>query len=993
VKGFVRKSVRTTLVIALLCWGGFEYASYVIMQEAVERIRAAGFDDDARVEVGGAWTIDVSGLTLKEPLTVGSYTMYVRTDSVRILIDPWALARPGLPLAGSIEVGGVHIKLGLAPPGKRHAGAVAKMPNAKDIQREIADRMTRYCPAKCHLDLRDVTIQADLPGLSMDAYDQLHGELNIHGNGSLSIALQGTEQLAVVLHVDLADDALNHTLDVRHPKPIALAFQEADLGAIIPDVSTLPFQRLEARLEQITVQAGQVHLQGLNTRMIRDPLQWASLRVDSLRTDLSDLKAKGLRHTVVDIAGLEATLFRERERMASLSMGHTVLGSNDVLFGCAELLACPEEVEHLSFWLRSPSNAGRTVSGSAKRLETCGPQCNRAIGLTFESHSDDESATAHLDELETEWSALAKVPRRIEATGGQVLLSSPSFASLLRKMGMLEDETNPSPKPANVALAPKPVVPQKVTKHRKKRRVWKRKKRKKFPDLAKVLRQIAVDNDQHFVGLLTQAFSVMDRWHKVTRADTPTVVVDNVKLEVRHTASLDPVVGVQIARLDVAPVADGPLKVSGDVRWTLPKRYQLPSAALLRSEREADPGVKVSGPPLQVSWNAVVERNHRVVLSLKSRTPRLHLSHRKIASDRIDLAPASITAAVVRQGVGSEDVQWHLKHLNAEANAGGVAQMTAKLSWDNSEQGGLFQTTMALPKQDCGRLHRSVPTAMLHGLKEAKFNGQAKIALTMTTPLDSIDTLGIDFDADFSGCRAETLGPDYDVAALNRDDTVLEVHDPKLPEPVRVGPGTRSWARHIPRHIIGSALATEDGAFFSHQGFATTRLVRGFRLNLRTRRYLYGGSSITQQLVKNIFLRRTKTLARKLEEAVLVWQVERHVPKERIIRLYLNCIEYGPKIYGIRRAARIYFKTAPSGLKPIEAAYIMNIKPSPLLGYRLFKNGALTPFWRERSQMIKRKLLRSGRITQEQADEMTPESLYDRFKPKEEEAAPEIEEA
>jgi membrane peptidoglycan carboxypeptidase len=134
-------------------------------------------------------------------------------------------------------------------------------------------------------------------------------------------------------------------------------------------------------------------------------------------------------------------------------------------------------------------------------------------------------------------------------------------------------------------------------------------------------------------------------------------------------------------------------------------------------------------------------------------------------------------------------------------------------------------------------------------------------------------------------------------------------------------------------------------------------------------------------------------LARKLEEAVLVWQVERHVPKERIIRLYLNCIEYGPKIYGIRRAARIYFKTAPSGLKPIEAAYIMNIKPSPLLGYRLFKNGALTPFWRERSQMIKRKLLRSGRITQEQADEMTPESLYDRFKPKEEEAAPEIEEA
>ena len=983
-KSFVRKGVRTTLVIALLCWGGFEYASYLIMQEAIERIRSAGFADDVRVEVGGAWTIDVSGLTLKEPLTAGSYTISVRTDSVRILIDPWALARPGLPLAGSIEVGGVHIKLGLAPPGKHHAGAVARTPNARDIQREIANRMTRYCPAKCRFDLHDVTIQADLPGLSMDAYDQLHGELNVHGDGSLSMALQGTEQLGIALHVDFADDALNHTLNIHHPKPIALALQEADLGATIPDVSTLPLQRLEARLERLTVQAGHVHLLDLNVRMIRDPQHWASLRLDSVRTDLVELIAKGLRHTVVDVAGLEATLYRERERMASLNIGHIILGANDVLFGCADRLVCPQEVEDLAFWLRSPSNAGRTVSGSAKRLASCGPQCNRAEDLTFESHGDQGSAIIELEALEAEWSARTRVPGRIEATGGHVLLSSPSFAPLLRKMGVLEDETNPSPKPASVALAPKAIASKTISKHRTKRRKWRRKKRKKYPDLAKVFRQIAADGDQRFVGLLTQAFALVDRWHRVTRADTPKVVLNNIKIKVQQSPSLDPVVDAQIAHLGVASVADGPLNVWGDVQCTLPKRYQRPPETLLRPKREADPDLKVSDPTLQISLNAHVERNNRVALTLRTRTPRLHLSHGKIASDWIDFAPASISAAVVRQGVGTQSVQWSLEHLSVEADAGGVAEMTAKLKLDNSEQGGFLQTTMAIPKQDCGRLHRSIPTAMLVGLQDAEFKGQAKIALTMTTPLNSINTLGIDFDADFSDCRAETLGPRYDVAALNRDDTVFEVHDPKLSKPVQVGPGSRSWTRHIPRHIIGSALATEDGAFFSHQGFSTTRLVRGFRLNLRTRRYLYGGSSITQQLVKNIFLRRTKTLARKLEEAVLVWQVERHVPKERIIRLYLNCIEFGPNLYGIGRAAYAYFKTVPSGLKPIEAAYIMNIKPSPRLGYGLFKRGALTDFWRERSQMIKRKLLRSGRITQEQADEMTPESLYDRFKPKEE---------
>ena len=174
-------------------------------------------------------------------------------------------------------------------------------------------------------------------------------------------------------------------------------------------------------------------------------------------------------------------------------------------------------------------------------------------------------------------------------------------------------------------------------------------------------------------------------------------------------------------------------------------------------------------------------------------------------------------------------------------------------------------------------------------------------------------------------------------------------------------------------------MATEDFNFFTHQGFSRTFIGRAMRLNVRTRRYAYGGSTITQQLVKNLFLTRHKTLARKLVEAVLVWQVERHVSKRRILSLYVNCIEYGPRIYGIRKAARRYFHTVPSRLKPVESAFIMNIKPFPWTGYWIFQKRMLTTFFAQRAAVIKQRLLGRGYISSEQAEEMVASNLYTRF--------------
>ena len=95
-------------------------------------------------------------------------------------------------------------------------------------------------------------------------------------------------------------------------------------------------------------------------------------------------------------------------------------------------------------------------------------------------------------------------------------------------------------------------------------------------------------------------------------------------------------------------------------------------------------------------------------------------------------------------------------------------------------------------------------------------------------------------------------------------------------------------------------------------------IAKALRLDLHKERFVYGGSTITQQLVKNLFLTREKTLSRKLEELIISWQMERHFSKEELLTFYLNVIEYGPDLYGIRRAAAFYFGKAPAHLTPAE---------------------------------------------------------------------------
>src|SRR5664279_2476881 len=102
-------------------------------------------------------------------------------------------------------------------------------------------------------------------------------------------------------------------------------------------------------------------------------------------------------------------------------------------------------------------------------------------------------------------------------------------------------------------------------------------------------------------------------------------------------------------------------------------------------------------------------------------------------------------------------------------------------------------------------------------------------------------------------------------------------------------------------------------------------------LNIKERRFARGGSTITMQLVKNVFLNRNKTIARKLEEILLVWLIENQqlCSKERMFEVYLNIIELGPHIYGANEAAHFYFKKDASKLNLQESIFLASIIPKP----------------------------------------------------------------
>jgi hypothetical protein len=156
------------------------------------------------------------------------------------------------------------------------------------------------------------------------------------------------------------------------------------------------------------------------------------------------------------------------------------------------------------------------------------------------------------------------------------------------------------------------------------------------------------------------------------------------------------------------------------------------------------------------------------------------------------------------------------------------------------------------------------------------------------------------------------------------------------------GPGTPAWVpiEALPPNLLNAVVAREDGGFYRHRGFSPGEIRGALVRNIAEGRYAYGASTISMQLVKNVFLAREKTLVRKLQEVVLTWWIEQSLSKSAILELYLNVVEFGPGIYGIGPAARFFFGREPRELSTLQALYLATLLPAPVPRFAIFQRGA-----------------------------------------------------
>lgn len=133
----------------------------------------------------------------------------------------------------------------------------------------------------------------------------------------------------------------------------------------------------------------------------------------------------------------------------------------------------------------------------------------------------------------------------------------------------------------------------------------------------------------------------------------------------------------------------------------------------------------------------------------------------------------------------------------------------------------------------------------------------------------------------------------------------------------------------ISSHLQRAVIVAEDATFFQHEGFDWEGIRYAAVKDLEAGAFKKGGSTITQQLAKNLYLSTDKTLMRKMQEALIARQLEHHLTKKRILELYLNVAEWGRGVYGAEAAARHHFNKPASDLTAEEAALLAAILPAP----------------------------------------------------------------
>ncbi len=326
-------------------------------------------------------------------------------------------------------------------------------------------------------------------------------------------------------------------------------------------------------------------------------------------------------------------------------------------------------------------------------------------------------------------------------------------------------------------------------------------------------------------------------------------------------------------------------------------------------------------------------------------TAELLLANAEIAIPRLALTPLTLdgtelqvngevaehafaTEISVRRGEAHMDVSMHL-------DGGDDTEA-------DEDRGDVLSVELKLPRTGCAELLAAVPMSLRPALDGMGVTGQLAANWKVAVPLAMPRQLTLAGDLD-NQCKITAEPPLADTRALRGEGPVL------LPA-LAPGAATPTFRAldHIPPVVVSTVLASEDGRFYQHPGVDLLQIRRALAHDLEVGAPGRGGSTITQQVAKNLFLSGERTLGRKLEEAVIAWRLEHVLNKHRILELYLNLVEMAPDVYGVTDGAKHWFHKDLAALTPDEVAELTAMLPAPKRG--------MDDAWRKRYEQLRTRL-------------------------------------
>ncbi|WP_026704646.1 transglycosylase domain-containing protein [Flavobacterium soli] len=250
----------------------------------------------------------------------------------------------------------------------------------------------------------------------------------------------------------------------------------------------------------------------------------------------------------------------------------------------------------------------------------------------------------------------------------------------------------------------------------------------------------------------------------------------------------------------------------------------------------------------------------------------------------------------------------------------------------NTEEDTIYKMKVVIPEMKAQDFITSLPEGLFTNFEGMEAEGNFDFNLSFIFNKNKPNDLVFDSKLSKNGFKILKYG-EANLSKLNGEFVYRAIENGRAQRGVLVGNANPNYTplSEISPYLRKSVLTTEDPSFFSHKGFITEAFKQSIIKNIKTKKFSRGGSTISMQLVKNVFLTREKTLSRKLEEILLVYILEnnRIVSKERMLEVYFNVIEWGPNVYGIGEASNFYFQKHPSQLNLNECLFLASIVPRP----------------------------------------------------------------